>query len=115
MNLALAGVVLLMGWIYGFGAFLFIQAVAWTVAGAGGIWLFYVQHQFEDVLGTWRELGLRRRGVAAAVPSTSCRASCSGSPGNIGFHHIHHLSPRIPNYHLQKCHEADPVFQQGRA
>ena len=31
--------------------------------------------------------------------------------GNIGFHHIHHLSPRIPNYHLEKCHNADPLFQ----
>jgi len=32
--------------------------------------------------------------------------------GNIGFHHIHHLSPRIPNYNLEKCHNADPLFQQ---
>ena len=32
--------------------------------------------------------------------------------GNIGFHHIHHLSPRIPNYNLQRCHEADPMFQR---
>ena len=31
--------------------------------------------------------------------------------GNIGFHHIHHLSPRIPNYHLEKCHESEPLFQ----
>jgi omega-6 fatty acid desaturase (delta-12 desaturase) len=31
--------------------------------------------------------------------------------GNIGFHHIHHLSPRIPNYHLEKCHQAEPLFQ----
>ena len=31
--------------------------------------------------------------------------------GNIGFHHIHHLSPRIPNYNLEKCHRSEPLFQ----
>lgn len=31
--------------------------------------------------------------------------------GNIGFHHIHHLSPRIPNYNLERCHKAEPLFQ----
>ena len=112
MNLALACFVLLMGALYGFGEFLFMQAVAWTVAGTAGIWLFYVQHQFEDVY--W-ERGENWNYVAAALQGSSfykLPRVLQWFSGNIGFHHIHHLSPRIPNYHLQKCHEADPVFQQ---
>jgi acyl-lipid omega-6 desaturase (Delta-12 desaturase) len=112
MNLALACFVLLMGWVYGFGAFFFMQALAWTVAGTAGIWLFYVQHQFEDVY--W-ERGENWDYVAAALQGSSfykLPRVLQWFSGNIGFHHIHHLSPRVPNYHLQKCHEADPVFQQ---
>jgi omega-6 fatty acid desaturase (delta-12 desaturase) len=32
--------------------------------------------------------------------------------GNIGFHHVHHLNPRIPNYRLEKCHAENPMFQK---
>jgi omega-6 fatty acid desaturase (delta-12 desaturase) len=114
MNLALLGVVIAMSWLYGIVPFLFIQAVAWMVAGAAGVWLFYVQHQFEDVY--W-ERGEDWDYVAAALEGSSyykLPRILQWFSGNIGFHHIHHLSPRIPNYHLQKCHEADPVFQQVR-
>jgi omega-6 fatty acid desaturase (delta-12 desaturase) len=112
MNLALLGVVAAMSWLYGFGSYLFIQAVAWMVAGAAGIWLFYVQHQFEDVY--W-ERGENWDYVAAALQGSSfykLPRMLQWFSGNIGFHHIHHLSPRIPNYYLQKCHEADPAFQR---
>jgi omega-6 fatty acid desaturase (delta-12 desaturase) len=112
MNLALACFVLLMGSLFGFGAFLFMQAVAWIVAGTAGIWLFYVQHQFEDVY--W-ERGENWNYVAAALQGSSfykLPRILQWFSGNIGFHHIHHLSPRVPNYHLQRCHEADPIFQQ---
>ncbi len=112
MNLALTCFVVVMGMLYGFGTFLFIQAVTWTVAGTAGIWLFYVQHQFEDVY--W-ERGENWDYVAAALQGSSfykLPRILQWFSGNIGFHHIHHLSPRIPNYHLQKCHEADPVFLQ---
>jgi omega-6 fatty acid desaturase (delta-12 desaturase) len=112
MNLALLCVAAGMSWLYGIGPYLFIQAVAWMVAGAAGIWLFYVQHQFEDVY--W-ERGEDWDYVAAALQGSSfykLPRILQWFSGNIGFHHIHHLSPRIPNYNLQKCHEADPVFQR---
>ena len=92
--------------------YLLIQSVAWMVAGAAGIWLFYVQHQFEDVY--W-ERGENWDYIAAALQGSSfykLPRVLQWFSGNIGFHHIHHLSPRIPNYNLQKCHEADPVFQR---
>jgi acyl-lipid omega-6 desaturase (Delta-12 desaturase) len=112
MNLALLGVAAVMSWVFGLGAYLLIQAVIMMVAGAAGIWLFYVQHQFEDVY--W-ERGKNWDYVAAALQGSSyykLPRILQWFSGNIGFHHIHHLSPRIPNYHLQKCHEAVPVFQQ---
>ena len=73
--------------------------------------MFYVQHQFEGAYWERGESGtLSRRPYGSSyykLPKTLQWFS-----GNIGFHHIHHLSPLIPNYHLEQCHEAEPLFQQ---
>ncbi|MEO7775686.1 MAG: fatty acid desaturase [Steroidobacteraceae bacterium] len=111
-NLCLLCMSALMIWLFGFGAYLFMQTVAWIVAGAAGLWLFYVQHQFEDVY--W-ERGEDWNYVSAALQGSSfykLPRILQWLSGNIGFHHIHHLNPRIPNYNLEECHAADPVFQQ---
>jgi omega-6 fatty acid desaturase (delta-12 desaturase) len=82
------------------------------VAGSSGVWLFYVQHQFEDVY--W-ERGEDWSYTAAALQGSSfykLPRILQWFSGNIGFHHIHHLSQRIPNYNLEKCHRADPLFQE---
>ncbi len=82
------------------------------VAGGAGVWMFYVQHQFE---GVYWERGEDWSYVAAALQGSSfykLPRILQWFSGNIGFHHIHHLSPRIPNYNLEKCHRADPLFQQ---
>ena len=81
------------------------------VAGAAGFWLFYVQHQFEDVY--W-ERGADWDYATAALQGSSfykLPKILQWFSGNIGFHHIHHLSPRIPNYNLERCHKAEPLFQ----
>jgi omega-6 fatty acid desaturase (delta-12 desaturase) len=111
MNFALLCFAGTMSWIFGIWPYVFIQTVAWMVAGATGIWLFYVQHQFEHAY--W-ERGSDWDYTAAALQGSSyykLPRILQWLSGNIGFHHIHHLSPRIPNYNLQRCHEADPVFQ----
>lgn len=111
-NLALLLMVIGLVNLYGWAAYLMIQLVVLGVAGAGGVWMFYVQHQFEDVY--W-ERGDNWDYAAAALRGSSfykLPAVLQWFSGNIGFHHIHHLSARIPNYNLQKCHEADPLFQQ---
>ena len=98
--------------IFGFVHFLIIQLIILMVAGGAGVWMFYVQHQFEDVY--W-ERGEHWDYTAAALHGSSfykLPRILQWFSGNIGFHHIHHLSPRIPNYHLEKCHRADPMFQQ---
>jgi omega-6 fatty acid desaturase (delta-12 desaturase) len=74
--------------------------------------MFYIQHQFEDVY--W-ERGENWDYTAAALQGSSfykLPRVLQWFSGNIGFHHIHHLSPRIPNYNLQRCHDADPLFQK---
>jgi len=111
-NLALLLMAIGLAEIYGLASYLLMQLIAVGVAGAVGVWLFYMQHQFEDVY--W-ERGDNWDYAAAALRGSSfykLPAVLQWFSGNIGFHHIHHLSARIPNYNLQRCHEADPLFQQ---
>jgi omega-6 fatty acid desaturase (delta-12 desaturase) len=111
MNLAIAAMAAAMSWIFGFWDYAILQLTIMTIAGAGGVWMFYVQHQFEDAY--W-ERGERWDYTAAALQGSSfykLPKVLQWFTGNIGFHHIHHLSPRIPNYNLERCHRASPVFQ----
>ena len=97
-------------WLTGWRDFLLVWAPAALVAGSVGIWLFYVQHQFEDAY--WQ------RGVDWSYADAALRGSSylklprvlGFFTGNIGLHHVHHLNARIPNYNLQRAHDASPVF-----
>jgi omega-6 fatty acid desaturase (delta-12 desaturase) len=96
---------------FGLEAFLILQLTVLLVAGSAGVWLFYVQHQFEGVY--WERTEEWDYATAALKGSSFYKLPrvLQWFSGNIGFHHIHHLSPRIPNYHLEKCHDAEPLFQ----
>ena len=110
-NLAVFGMAAGLSWIFGLKAYLLIQLTVMGVAGSAGVWLFYVQHQFE---GVYWERAEEWDYTAAALQGSSfynLPKVLQWFSGNIGFHHIHHLSPRIPNYHLEKCHKAEPLFQ----
>jgi omega-6 fatty acid desaturase (delta-12 desaturase) len=110
-NWALLGIALAMSALVGLKAFLLIQLTVSAFAGALGLWLFYVQHQFQ---GAFWARSTQWNYTAAALQGSSfykLPRMLQWFTGNIGFHHIHHLSPRIPNYHLQRCHEADPFFE----
>ncbi len=110
-NWALLGVTLVMSAVIGLKAFIVIQLTVSAIAGAAGLWLFYVQHQFE---GAYWARSEDWSYTAAALKGSSfykLPRILQWFTGNIGFHHIHHLSPRIPNYHLQRCHDADPFFK----
>ncbi len=110
------GIVALYGvlcWSLGWQNFLLVQAPVFWISGALGIWLFYVQHQFEDSYfendGEWSY-------VKAAVDGSSyykLPKVLQWITGNIGFHHVHHLSPRVPNYHLEDAHNAVPPLQHA--
>src|SRR6267154_2918916 len=111
MNAALFAMAAALVLVFGIKAYLLIQLTALAVAGAAGFWLFYVQHQFE---GVYWERGEEWDYATAALQGSSfykLPKVLQWFSGSIGFHHIHHLSPRIPNYHLEKCHNAEPLFQ----
>jgi omega-6 fatty acid desaturase (delta-12 desaturase) len=95
----------------GVKATLLVELPLIAAAGAAGIWLFYVQHQFEGVYWARRS---SRDFVAAAMEGSSLYALprvLQWFSGNIGFHHIHHLAPRIPNYRLPKAYREQPLLQ----
>lgn len=111
MNAALLAMAAALALVFGWKAYLLIQLIVIMVAGTSGVWLFYVQHQFE---GAYWERGEEWDFTAAALQGSSfykLPKILQWFSGNIGFHHIHHLSPRIPNYNLERCHKADPLFQ----
>lgn len=99
---------------YGLVNYLIIQGIAIAVASIAGVWLFYVQHQFEDVY--WERRPDWDFAQAALAGSSFYRLPklLQWFSGNIGYHHIHHLSPRIPNYQLELAHSTEPMFQQVR-
>lgn len=109
-NLAILGMAAGMSWLFGVKTYLLIQLAVMAVAGSAGVWLFYVQHQFD---GAYWERGSDWDYTAAALEGSSfykLPKVLQWFSGNIGFHHIHHLSSRIPNYNLERCHKAHPLF-----
>ena len=114
MNLAIFTMSGLLIWALGFKGWLMIQLPVTMVAGAAGVWMFYIQHQFEDVY--WDHHAEWDYTAAALAGSSFYKLPrvLQWFTGNIGFHHIHHLSPRIPNYYLEACHRSHEVFQNVR-
>ena len=112
MNVSILAFVAGMSALFGFWNYLWIQLTITAVSGTLGVWLFYVQHQFEDTY--WRS-GEEWDYTHAAMKGSSfykLPKILQWFSGNIGYHHIHHLSSRIPNYSLERCHNAEPDFQQ---
>lgn len=109
-NLALAVMVGLLCWLMGWREYLIVQWPAALLAASAGIWLFYVQHQFEDTY--WQSTGDWSYADAALRGSSYLKLPkvLQFFTGNIGLHHVHHLSARIPNYNLQRAHDDNPIF-----
>lgn len=110
-NLAMLGMAVALSQVFGLTAYLVVQLTIIWVAGSAGVWLFYVQHQFDGAY--WRRHE-EWDYLAAALHGSSfykLPRLLQWFSGNIGFHHIHHLSPHIPNYNLERCHQAEPLFQ----
>jgi len=109
-NVALVVLVAALCFAFGWQAVLFVELPLVVLAGSVGIWLFYVQHQFDDTYWErteeWSFNDAALRGSShLALPKVLQFFS-----GNIGFHHVHHLNPKIPNYNLQRAHEEQPMF-----
>lgn len=110
-NVALAGVVIVMWQTVGLERFLMVQVPLTLIMGTLGIWLFYAQHQFEDTYWEHREdWDFHLAGLAGSSFYDLPRI-LHWFTGNIGYHHIHHLSSAIPNYRLAKCMREIPELQ----
>jgi acyl-lipid omega-6 desaturase (Delta-12 desaturase) len=103
-DLTLVAIDVALCWLLGWQGFLIVQLPALLVSGSVGIWLFYVQHQFEDTY--WQSGESWSYDDAALKGSSHLRLPqpLQYLTGNIGLHHVHHLSARIPNYNLQAAH-----------
>jgi acyl-lipid omega-6 desaturase (Delta-12 desaturase) len=111
-NVMFLAVYALGAWLIGPSKFLIVQFANLFFFGTYALWFFYIQHQYEHIYKSgkdnWNYV------VAAMKGSTYYKLPRIGHwlTGNIGFHHLHHLSPAIPNYNLPKCHKENPVFEQ---
>jgi acyl-lipid omega-6 desaturase (Delta-12 desaturase) len=111
-NLAIAGWVAAASALIGFGTVMVIVLPVVVLASGVGTWMFYVQHQFERTY--WEHTPEWDYTLAAMHGSSYYKLPrlLQWFTGNIGFHHIHHLSPRIPNYRLEQCHTENPTLQR---
>ncbi len=111
-TLSLVAVAALVSTWIGLVPYLVVQLTILAVAGGIGVWLFYSQHQFERAY--WRRGDDWSFAEAALEGSAFLKLPrlLQWFTGNIGFHHIHHLNSRIPNYRLQACHDSHPMFSQ---
>jgi acyl-lipid omega-6 desaturase (Delta-12 desaturase) len=109
-DLSLLVIVGVLCWVMGVGNFLLVWAPAAMLAGSAGIWLFYVQHQFEDAYWQSTEEWSYAEAALRGASYLKLPKILQFFSGNIGLHHVHHLSARIPNYNLQRAHDENPMF-----
>ena len=101
-----------LGYLIGFKAFLIVQMINLFFFGTYALWFFYIQHQYETVYKSTKD---NWNYVVSALKGSTyydLPAVLHWLTGNIGYHHIHHLSPAIPNYNLKACNEEFPVFEK---
>jgi omega-6 fatty acid desaturase (delta-12 desaturase) len=103
------GIILLIGW----QAYLLIQIPTIVMGGAAGVWLFYVQHQFEDAYWERSEAWDYVDAALAGSSYLKLPKVLQFFTGNIGLHHIHHLLARIPNYNLQRAHDENEFLHRA--
>jgi acyl-lipid omega-6 desaturase (Delta-12 desaturase) len=109
-NLGLLIFVAAMSFLIGIKSFALIQFVIISIAGISGFWLFYVQHQFDPTYWSRNESWDYKQVALEGSSYYKLPRILQYFSGNIGFHHIHHLSPLIPNYNLSRCHRENPLF-----
>jgi acyl-lipid omega-6 desaturase (Delta-12 desaturase) len=109
-NLALALIIGALCLLIGWQTFLMVELPIMILGAGAGVWMFYVQHNFDP---TYWERQDEWEFAKAGLDGSSfykLPAILQWFTGNIGFHHIHHLSPKIPNYKLPECHKSNAIF-----
>jgi omega-6 fatty acid desaturase (delta-12 desaturase) len=106
---AVAACVLALGWT----TVLLVYLPVVLLAGAAGVWLFYVQHTFEQAYWARQKDWNSSEAAVAGSSFYDLPRLVHWFTGNIGYHHIHHLAPRIPNYRLREAFESSPLLRRA--
>ncbi len=112
-NVVLVAVTIVMASTIGLGAFVAVHLPIALIAGAIGVYLFYVQHQFEETFWEDPEQWDFYRAAVEGSSFFDLPPALHWLTGNIGYHHIHHLASRIPNYHLPRCLRENPELREA--
>jgi len=102
------GIILLLG----YKAFLMVHLPILLFFAVIAIWFFYVQHQHETAYKEWKDKWDYIRAAVQGSTFYNLPKMFHWLTGNIGYHHIHHLNPLVPNYELARCHEENPILDQ---
>lgn len=113
MNALIVVTYSLMCWALGWQAFLMVQGPIFYLSGVLGIWLFYVQHTFEESYFEHNDEWIYVRAAVEGSSFYRMPKILQWLTGNIGYHHVHHLSPRVPNYYLEEAHKSTPPLQKA--
>jgi acyl-lipid omega-6 desaturase (Delta-12 desaturase) len=112
-NAALLGLVALAAATIGLDTYLLVQLPVFCFAGSAAVWMFYCQHQFEGAYWSRHEAWGYEDAAIKGSSYFRLPTVLQWFTGNIGFHHVHHLCPRIPNYFLPQAHRSHSLFQQA--
>lgn len=108
LALGISVLALALGW----KTLLLVHFPVLLLSGAAGVWLFYVQHQFADAYWEQSDAWTVERSAVAGSSFYDLPAILRWFSGNIGYHHLHHMAARIPNYRLRECFESHPKLRQ---
>ncbi len=111
-NLALLVVAILLSLAVGWQRFLLVQLPLIQISGTVGVFLFYVQHQYEDTYWRYREGWDYYEAGIAGASLFELPAVLNWFTGNIAYHHVHHVNSRVPNYNLKRCHDENAEFHR---
>lgn len=110
-NAALAAIIVIASLTIGFKTYFLVQFPVLLLAATLGVWLFYIQHQFEGVYWSRHDNWDPWRVAMEGASYYRLPKLLQWVTGNIGYHHVHHMRSGIPNYYLQECYEATPELQ----
>jgi omega-6 fatty acid desaturase (delta-12 desaturase) len=112
-NLGIAVIITALAMVIGLQSVLLVYLPVGYLAAGAGVYLFFVQHQFDDAY--WQHHSNWDYATAAIMGCSYFKLPrvLRWITGNIGLHHVHHLAPRIPNYNLQRAHDENPIFHQA--
>ena len=111
-DVGLAAFIVLMGMLVGFREFFLVHVPLMALSGSIGVWLFYVQHQFEPTYWEHDERWIYEEAALAGSSYLRLPKVLQWATGNIGLHHVHHLNARIPNYRLQEVLDSVPELRR---